>query len=102
MEVIVLCSSDYSFCNSKTGELIEGANLFYLSSVNSNSSINGNEISKISLSLGEYQQFGLKTMQLPAICKLNILSGTTIKGKAFSKLAAIEFVKTVDLLGLIK
>lgn len=102
MKVIVLCSSDYSFHNSQTGELIEGANLFYLSSINSNKNVNGNEISKVSLTLEDYQKFGLKSMQLPAICNLDMITGTTIKGKAFSKLVLIEFEKSVDLLGLIK
>lgn len=102
MKVIVLCSNDYSFHNSQTGELIEGANLFYLSPINSNKNVNGNEISKLSFTLEDCQKFGLKTMQFPSICNLDMIVGTTIKGKAFSKLANIEFVKAVDLLGLVK
>ena len=102
MKVIVLCSSDYSFLSSQTGEVIEGANLFYLSPVNSNKNVNGNEISKLSLSLEDYHEFGLKSMQFPAICSLDMIVGTTIKGRAFSKLASIEYLKSVDLLGLIK
>ena len=64
MKVIVVCSSDYSFYDRLTGELREGANFFFISPFNNNSNVNGNEISKISLTLNEYQKFGFKSVKL--------------------------------------
>ena len=101
MKVIVVCSSDYSFHDRLTGELREGANFFFISPFNNNSNVNGNEISKISLALNEYQKFGFKSMDLPAICEIELMTGTTIKGKAFSKLTDVKFIESINLLDLI-
>ena len=95
MKVIVICASSYSFTDSRTGSLIEGGNFFYVSPINSNSQVIGNEISKISLTFDEFQNLGLASMQLPAVCDVEIMTGTTIKGKSFSKLNNLKFVKTV-------
>lgn len=102
MKCIALNYLNYDFYDTKTGANIKGVNLYVLSPVNANVQTVGNEVSKYSLTLEQFNQFSLGTFSMPAVVDIEISAIPSLRGKAVLKLIDLKFVKKLDLLALCK
>lgn len=93
MKTIVVSKNEYSFADTKTGELIEGAKIYYLLD-------NGLEPVTLSVSLRADNMNLLEEIkEVPAVYEFTLKSDVK-KGQIVQSVTKAKFIKPVDLMAL--
>ena len=101
MKCLLLNYLPYDFTNKETGQVVQGVNLYVIPPFNVNDNTVGMEVSKYSLSVEDFQKFGIEEFDAPCIVDLESFTSNTLKGKSVSKLVSIDFIENFDILSLI-
>ena len=101
MKCLMLNYLPYDFTNQQTGQVFQGVNLYVIPPFNVNDNTVGMEVSKYSLSVADFQKFGIEKFDVPCIVDLESFTSNTLKGKSVSKLVSIDFIDKFDILSVI-
>lgn len=101
MKCLMLNYLPYDFTNLQTGQVVQGVNLYVVPPFNVNDSTVGMEVSKYSLSVADFQKFGIENFDVPCIVDLESFTSNTLKGKSVSKLISISYIEKFDILSVI-
>ncbi len=95
MKTIVISKNEYSFADTKTGELIEGAKIYYLLD-------NGLEPVILSVSQrAENMNLLDEIKEVPAVYEFTLKSDVK-KGQIIQTVTKANFIKPIDIMALMK
>lgn len=91
--VVVLSAQRYSIVDEKTGQVIEGVKLSYLTSFEGalRQNFSGVDIMKVNRPIGEFSLYAGEGL-LPAVCEFKVRTRSGLKGKAVDDVVAVEYV----------